>query len=110
MLHLSKKVSKVKSLGMYRCGGLYLADTIEDARVEAWKNRKVTGKCCINRIIEYDFTEGITHTLPVEMVQFHKGGAYTEKENERGVLRKFDIHTGELTGDVVYKAGETCTT
>lgn len=37
------------------------------------------------------------------MVQFYKGGTYTEKENERGMLRRFDIHTGRLTGDVVYK-------
>ena len=103
MLYLSKNVPKALSLDMYRCGGPCLADTIEDARVEAWKNRKTTGKCCIYKIVGYDVTEGITHTLPEEMVQFHKGGAYTEKENERGVLRKFDIRTGRLTGDVVYK-------
>ena len=103
MLHLSKNVPKVLSLDMYRCGGPYLVDTIEEARVEAWRNRKATGKCCIYWIVAYNIDQGRMHTLPEEMVQFHKGGAYTEKENERGVLRKFDIHTGELTGDVVYK-------
>lgn len=103
MLYLSKDVPKIRSVGMYRCGGPYLADTIEDARVEAWKNRKTTGKCCINKIVAYEFDNGRIHTLPVEIVQFYKGGAYTEKENERGILRKFDVHTGKLTGDVVYK-------
>ena len=103
MLHLSKTTPKVLSLGMYRCGGPYLADTIEDARIEAWKNLKATGKCCINRIVAYNIDQGTVHTLPEEMVQFHKGGAYTEKENERGTLREFDIYTGKLTGAVVYK-------
>lgn len=103
MLCLSKNVPKVLSLDMYRCGGPYLADTIEDARIETWKNRKITGKCCINRIVAYHFDQGRVYTLPEEMVQFYKGGVYTEKENERGILRKFDIHTGRLTGDVVYK-------
>ena len=55
MLYLSKNIPKALSVSMYRCGGPYLADTIEDARVEAWKNRKATGKCCINRIVAYDF-------------------------------------------------------
>lgn len=103
MLYLSKNVPKVLSVSMYRCGGSYLADTIEDARIEAWKNRKTTGKCCIYWIVAYHFDQGRVYTLPEEMVQFHKGGAYTEKENERGILRKFDIRTGRLTGDVVYK-------
>lgn len=101
MIYNSKDISRARSVGMYSCGGPYLADNIEDARVEAWKNLKATDKCCIKKIIACNLDTGFRMLMTVETVYKRRGKAYTEKEKDLGTLHEFRPASGRIAGEKI---------